>query len=218
MSFLAFKFRVDSKSIGECFRSSVATTTSATTESPTTEPTILKKQTRATTEATTASKKRETTAAIAKSSMTPTSDKTTEMPSTSTLTENTSDAPEITTTRNSWSDGTTKKLHTKSSTSFLTTTNPKLFESNRIDSDLLTGKTLGNSSERGTEPSRKKSSCDWIVYHQDILIARKHIFKGRAEINEMKRVGRKNEKYLKSTIRLRMYIFLFLDRLYAIDV
>ena len=78
---------------------------------------------------------------------------------------------------------------------------PTLIQSN----DMEFENNESRNSSKSMEPARRKRSCDWIVYHQDIKIIKKHIHKGCGEIKKMKRIQKMNEKSLKSTIRLRTY-------------
>ena len=75
----------------------------------------------------------------------------------------------------------------------------------------LDNKNSSVNTSEGMGAGRKKRSCDMMVYHQDIIIGRKHIYKACDEINEMKRVDGMNKKYLKSTIRLRKQSCLYFN-------
>lgn len=75
-------------------------------------------------------------------------------------------------------------------------------------SDVFSSKPANNTENlvnttESVGQGRRRRSCNILIRHQRILIGRKHIYKGCDEINKMSRVERMNRKYLKSTVRLR---------------
>ena len=82
---------------------------------------------------------------------------------------------------------------------------PKPTRTNNVEPDTRASTNPANTTENAPSAGRRRRACDMMVYHQDIKIVRKKIYKGCDGIRQMKRVKEMDKKFLSSTIRLRTW-------------
>ncbi|XP_028394812.1 uncharacterized protein LOC114518961 [Dendronephthya gigantea] len=201
----AFKFRVISETVEECFDATVSTTTVKTTDSST-APTPTTAFAKETTQKTSNSSDHRQTPIINEISSKPTLDISNKLSGkTAKPTALEVATVDVKITNLKTKSHTESQNHNVFSTTVYVPASTVTPNQGNVFSSMPADNTENRvNSTESVGQGRRKRSCDYLIRYQRIRIGRKHIYKGCKEINKMNRVEKMNPIYLKSAVRLQM--------------